>query len=477
MAIPLTARRFWVAAGSLLGSSIACAEPTLNGPASEPTPELVVAVDLDPDPDVVEIDLHAEPGRVEFRPGVATEVLGYRDGGSPDALPSVPGPLIRAKVGDRLIVHFHNHTDRPTTIHWHGLRLPAAMDGNPATGAVPPGGEFDYEFVLLDAGTFWYHPHVEADEQVELGLHGALLVEDPSDPPSSADRLFVLDDVDLDDAGQIDLVASVEDRLHGREGDLLLVNGRAPATQVVPAGARERWRFINAANGRHFRLSLGGRPFAVIAWDGGRIATPYIVDELLIAPGERYELVIEFAGQPGEHWAVETLTVERGDGWLDVGPRALIDVWLGDPDGQPLGSPAGAFAREFSSLAIGPNTPERQFVLAETLDPQVGPLFTINDQRWPFNTPIEADLGAVEIWAVENTSEDWHPFHIHGLFFEVLDIDGVAPPARGRKDTVAIPGQSIARLALTYQEPGMWMFHCTIFEHAEGGMMGDLMVD
>lgn len=468
--------RKWLASGSLAAWLSACAEPPVDEPLS--TPELVVAVDLDPDPDVVEIELYAEPGSVEFLAGIPTPVLGYRDGGTPGASPTVPGPLILAEVGDRLIVHFHNRTDRPTTVHWHGLRLPAAMDGNPmVVGAVPPGGDFDYEFVLLDAGTFWYHPHVEADEQVELGLQGALLVTDPSDPPSTADRLFVLDDIDLDATGAIVLEASEADRMLGREGELLLVNGRPPASQVVPAGARERWRFVNAANGRHFRLAFEGRPFTVIAWDGGRIATPYEVDELLIAPGERYELSIDFDGAPGEQWMLETLAVDRGDGYVDAGPRELIEMVLGAPDGQAKGPPAAAFGREVAVLPIGPTTTSRTFVLGQTLDPVVGPVFTINDQRWPLNTPIEVELGAVEIWEVENPGMHWHPFHVHGLFFEVLDIEGAALPTRGLKDTVAIPGQSTARLVLRYGEPGMWMFHCTIFEHAEGGMMGDLMVE
>jgi FtsP/CotA-like multicopper oxidase with cupredoxin domain len=468
--------RWWLATISLVVSLAGCGEQAGNDPPR--TPELAIAIDLDPNPDVVEIDLVAEPATVEFLSGVPTEVLGYRDGATPGASVSVPGPLIRAEVGNRLIVHFHNRTDRPTTVHWHGLRLPAAMDGNPmVAGAVPPGADFDYDFVLLDAGTFWYHPHVQSDEQVELGLHGALLVEDPSDPPSTADRLFVLDDIDLAADGSIALEPSEEDRLYGRSGELVLVNGKPPATLVVPAGGRERWRFINAANGRHFRLSLGGRPFAVIAWDGGRIETPYAVDELLVAPGERYELSIDFDGQPGERWQLETLEVDRGDSHVDMGPRELIEVVLGEADGQAKGPPAAAFAREVEMLPIDAATLARPFVLEQTVDPVVGPVFTINGQRWPLNTPVEVGLGAVEVWEVENEGMHPHPFHVHGLFFEVLDIDGAPPPARGRKDTVAIPGRSTARLALRYGEPGMWMFHCSIFEHAEGGMMGDLMIE
>lgn len=449
------------------------------------TPALVPAVDLDPDPEVVEVELIAEAGVVEYRAGVATPVLGYRDGGRPGAPVRVPGPMIVAKRGDRLIVHFHNGLDRPTTVHWHGLRLPADMDGNPmVSGAVEPGGDFRYDFVLEDAGTFWYHPHVEVDTQVESGLHGQLLVREPAPPPVSADRVFELDDVELDAVGELVLEPSELDVWLGRVGNVLLVNGAPPSSLTVAAGGRERWRFVNAANGRHFRLRLRElvgeerqRPLTVVAWDGGRVEQAYSVDDLLIAPGERYELLVDLDGEPGERWLLETLAVDRGEGREDGGPYDLVELRLAaapELDGAALAGPED-FAAMQPELSAGPETPSRPVVL-EHLDDGLGPTFLINGQRWPLNTPVEVELGATEIWEVENLSPGWHPLHIHGLFFEVLDVEGVPPPVRGRKDTVAIPGESTARLLLRYEAPGMWMFHCTIPEHAERGMMGDLSV-
>lgn len=467
---------------ALLG--LACREWPAPEGFGEPTPTLIEARDLSDEPNVVEIDLIAEVGEVEYLDGRVTAVWGFRDGGEPNSPLRVPGPLIRARVGDRLIVHFHNRLDVPTTVHWHGLRLPDHMDGNPmVSGAVVPGGDFEYDFVLQDAGTFWYHPHVDVDEQVELGLHGQLLVEDPEDPPVSADRLFELDDVELDADGQVVLEPDEIDLMLGRVGNVLLVNGRPPATLEVPAGGRERWRFVNAANGRHFELALRDRdgdenvPLSVVAWDGGRTAAPYVVDRLLIAPGERYEVLVEVPGAPGDHFVLETLPVDRGEGLRDDGPFDLIDVRIGPVLSEP-GELASAedFARPLTTPPVTDATPERSFVLRSEMDPLAGALFFINDQLWPQNTPVEVELGATEIWVVENTSPHTHPFHIHGLFFEVLDIDGVAPPVLGLKDTVGIPGESTARLAVQYAAPGMWMFHCTIPEHAERGMMGDLMV-
>jgi FtsP/CotA-like multicopper oxidase with cupredoxin domain len=359
------------------------------------------------------------------------------------------------------------------------------MDGNPmVSGVVGPGQDFEYDFVLQDAGSFWYHPHVDADEQVELGLHGQLLVEDPGDPLVSADRVFELDDVELDADAQLLLEPSELDLMLGRIGNVLLVNGRPPASLEVPAGGRERWRFVNAANGRHFMLALRERgttehlPLTVVAWDGGRTAAPYEVEQLLIAPGERYELLVELPEQPGVRWLLETLAVDRGEGREDAGPYDLIDLHVGpaDPARPTALASAQAFARSIPAPTIDAQTLERGFVLRGVTNPGIGPVFSINDQVWPLNTPVEVELGATEIWVIDNTSPGWHPLHIHGLWFEVLEIDGVPPPVRGLKDTVALPGDSVARLAVRYVAPGMWMFHCTIPEHAERGMMGDLLV-
>jgi FtsP/CotA-like multicopper oxidase with cupredoxin domain len=142
------------------------------------TPDLVRAIDINPDPAIVEIDLVAIESTATFIDGVETPVLAYRDASTDGSVGVVPGPMIETRRGDRLIVHFRNElAEDSTTIHWHGLRLPIEMDGDPTVnGAVPPGGSFDYDFQLLDAGLFWYHPHVETDEQIELGLQGILLV-------------------------------------------------------------------------------------------------------------------------------------------------------------------------------------------------------------------------------------------------------------------------------------------------------------
>lgn len=430
------------------------------------TPELVRATDTNPDPAIVEVQLAATAATASLVDGVETPVLAYRDGSIDGSVGVVPGPMIEAKVGDRLIVHFLNElADTSTTIHWHGLRLPIEMDGDPTVnGAVPPGGTFDYDFPLLDAGLFWYHPHVETDEQIELGLQGTLLVHDLQEPPVDADRTFVLDDVDLEN-GEIRIEASREDLMLGRRGNTMLVNGRTLGRMSSARNAVERWRFVNTANGRFYDLSIG-RTMRVIGWDGGLVAAPYDVGHLVIAPGERYEVLVTIEDET----SIRTLEVERAEGLVDEAADLVQIVLDGEVTPRELPSVAG----DVSPLV---STGQRlQFRLKEELDSQAGAVFFINDERWPFNVPIDVQLGDVATWEIVNDNAHAHPFHLHGHFAQVLDVNGVVEPNLGWKDTIQIAPRSMVRALVRYEAVGKWMAHCQIPEHAERGMTADFNV-
>jgi FtsP/CotA-like multicopper oxidase with cupredoxin domain len=431
--------------------SIGCADPV----ALPPVPELVRAVDQNADPAIVEVRLAAT---------ASSDGLAYRDASLAGSLGTVPGPLIEARRGDRLIVHFTNElADRSTTVHWHGLRLPIEMDGDPTvSGAVPPGGTFDYDIALVDAGLFWYHPHVETDEQIELGLQGPLLVHDPDEPAVDADRVFVLDDIDRDDDGAIRIAPSRDDLMLGRRGDTVLVNGGPPGTIAARPGALERWRLVNTSNGRFFDLALAGRALHVIGGDGGLVPAPYDAEHLPIAPGERYDVLV-IVDAPV---SLATREVDRGDGVVDAGAE-LVRVELAGEPVPPRALPATS--GDVPPLAPGPQV--RQFRLAEDLDGAAGAVFFINDERWPFNNPIDVALGTTERWELVNDNDHAHPFHIHGHFVQVLD-----QPALGWKDTVAVPARSMVQVAIQYAAAGKWMAHCQIPEHAERGMTADVNV-
>src|SRR5690606_12053344 len=194
-----------------------------------------------------------------------TDVWGYEG--------TVPGPQLRFRQGERLRIELENLLPQPTTVHWHGIRLPNAMDGVPYLTQAPvkaAGGRFLYEFALPDAGTFWYHPHLGSPEQVGRGLYGALIVEEPEPPAIDRDLVWILDDWRLDrEARIVESFGNFMDASHaGRIGNTVTVNGRLRETFGLAAGERIRLRLVNAANARIFALDFQGHDPVVIALDG-----------------------------------------------------------------------------------------------------------------------------------------------------------------------------------------------------------------
>jgi FtsP/CotA-like multicopper oxidase with cupredoxin domain len=448
---------------------------TLELPELYEAPELT---DLNPDPNIVEVRLVAGVSTTEYLAGKQTEVWAYRDGALADGRGTVPGPMLKAKLGDQIIVHFKNELpDMETTVHWHGLRLPAQFDGAPSfqMPAIRAGGEFEYRFVARDASTFWYHPHMRANEQMERGLYAAMLVEGDVVPDVAADRYIILDDVKINSDGSLNEDTTELDRMMGRQGNVLLVNGRrAPVQLRAAAKSRERWRIVNAANGRYFNLQIPGAVFLVIAGDGGLLPQPYPTETLLVTPGERYDVLVTFDERAGGSPVLQTVHYDRGHELPDQGPQELMRISLGPPGDAPKPLPLSWPA--LSRLDVSATTPVRLFVLEEYAQPGFPVVFTINGERWPDNQHVRVKQGATEIWEVRNTAPMDHPFHLHGMFFQVLDNEGRARTRDGWKDTVNIPQRASVRFAVQYEPLGMWMFHCHILEHAEFGMMGELMV-
>src|SRR5919198_894777 len=243
----------------------------------------------------------------------------------------VPGPTIEAEVGDTLVVEFTNELSEPTTIHWHGLRVPADMDGTESVQrAVEPGESFEYRFVVPDAGTFWYHSHVNETEQLERGMYGALIVRGPDEPVLDGERVLHLDDLKLDEEGRLAPFGDPHEHHAGREGDVRLVNGEQEPELEVAAGQVERWRIVNAANTRFVRLSIGGRPFTILGSDGGLVTAPVQATETLITPGERVDLAVGPFSE-GELLEIEALPYDRGKGEKPAERFATLRVGAAAP--------------------------------------------------------------------------------------------------------------------------------------------------
>ncbi len=425
-------------------------------------------VDLNPDPHVLEFNLEAKPAELTIVPGHTTTVWTY-DG-------KIPGPLIRGQVGDRVIVHFKNSLPEETTIHWHGLRVPNDMDGAPgATQApIPPGGEFRYEFTLRDAGTYWYHPHFDSSAQVGRGLYGAIVVEDPKDPKAFGDDLvLLLSDMSLGDNGEMlpaDSGGGFGD-LFGREGSVLLVNGKVLPTLKVRAGKQQRWRIINATRARYYNLRLRDHRFIRLGGDNGLAARSTDTYNLLVTPGERADAVFTPADAPGSHDVLRWVPTERGYG--STFNRSSVDMLKIDTvaDAPVKPEPIPTELRRIEPIDVAGAT-ERDINLTIAINSgnvEMG----INGIPFWKAQPFEGRIGETQVWHVKNDTDFAHPFHLHGYFFQVLDPDRVPE----WKDTVNVPTHSALTLAVRFDErPGTWMFHCHILDHAEAGMMGHLVI-
>ncbi len=424
-------------------ASAAPAWPEVWGPTQ-------IAEDQNPDPNIVEVTLEATRTTVTID-GEPVEMLAYNG--------SVPGPLIRVRKGNELIVHFRNGLDESTTIHWHGLRIPAEMDGSPrVVDPVKPGEEFTYRFTVPDSGSYWYHPHVRAHVQVEAGLYAPLVVWGEDDPEYDAERYLVLDDILLDDGVLPPPLENGQEMMFGRYGNMLLQNGQSePLSFSLSQGRVERWRLVNAANARTMNLRMQGASFRVIGTDGGLLPEPYVVDKLSLTSGQRFdvEITTDQAGavtmeselNPGEWVSVLEAEVTASD----ATPRTIAWPSIALPDRAADGKETVTIDAVNSSGGIE----WRLNGVAHANEP----LFTF------------AEGQTIDI-TLDNTIGPEHPFHVHGQFFQVLD-DATQP---GLKDTVLVPGFTKVKIRTYFDNPGRWMAHCHILEHAELGMMADIVV-
>lgn len=458
--------------------TVSCSSDARDSSANAP-PELAMTrlIDTNDDPDVVEVRLVAEAGSQRYLADGAAEIWGYRDGAAKNSKVSVPGPRLEVDQGQQVIVHFENQLPEETTIHWHGLRVPNASDGTPSVQvSVQPGETYDYRFIATDAGTFWYHPHLHSDVQIERGLYGAVVVRGGPDVAVTADRTFVIDDVKLEANGKLSTQTLPLDVMLGRQGNVLLANGVAGGRVVAKRGARERWRFINSANGRYFNLHLPDHSFRVIGWDGGILAEPYDASTLLIAPGERYEVLVDLPDPSGSELTLQTLHYDRGHSIPDPGPQTVFKVAL-EGSAQTLQPLPDTWA-EPPELTPPDDAQEHVVELNEMPNADGDfPTFSINGGSFPDVEPIHARPDDVEIWRLVNKTEMDHPIHLHGMFFRVLDVEGEAPAHYGWKDTVNVPQKKTLRFVVRYGGAGTWMYHCHILEHAERGMMGELVLE
>jgi FtsP/CotA-like multicopper oxidase with cupredoxin domain len=430
--------------------------------------------------------LIARPGRAHLvgAPHPVTAVWSYNG--------TVPGPEIRLRQGERLRVTVENRLEEETTVHWHGLRVPNAMDGVPHLTQPPiaPGESFVYEFDVPDAGTFWYHPHARSFEQVGRGLAGALIVEEQE--PVAADRavVWVLGDWRLRrDAQSTEDFGNFHDVSHaGRLGNTVTINGRVPDVFPVRAGERWRLRLINVANARIFGLEFKGHAPRVIAIDGQPVEPHAPVDDrVVLGPGMRADLILDLTGRPGERFSVI-------DGFYRRQEYRLVDLAYDQepplrehPPDAPIRLPANPLPEPDLASA---ERHELRFeggmmggmaggMMSMARMMRHGMAWTVNgvDATGHDHEPLlTLARDGSYVLALINDTAFHHPIHLHGHSFRVISRDGRPTRHREWQDTVLTAPRETVEIAFVADNPGDWMVHCHVLEHQAGGMTGLLRV-
>jgi FtsP/CotA-like multicopper oxidase with cupredoxin domain len=410
---------------------------------------------------------------------------------------SVPGPELRFRQGERLRIEVENALPADTTVHWHGVRVPNAMDGVPNVTQPPikaNGGKFWYEFELRDAGTYWYHPHLGSPEQVGRGLYGPLIVDEARPAAVDRDVVWMLGDWRLDrEARIVEDFGNFMDASHaGRIGNTVTVNGAIRESFELRAGERIRLRMINAANARIFALQFRGHEPVLIALDGQPVE-PHRPENgrVVLGPSMRADVLLDATGEPGRSYqVVDGFYPRRAYRLLDLryGKDRLRGASAGAPPklaANPLSEPDLAKAQrhriDFGGGMMG-NMPGMGMGMG------MGMMGGRNRMAWTVNgraipddghahDPIlELGLGRSYVLELVNDTQWHHPIHLHGHVFRVITRDGKPTRHREWLDTVLIDPRSRAEIAFVADNPGDWMIHCHILEHQASGMMAVIRV-
>lgn len=465
-----------------LGAAVAGSALLRRAKVSSPSPIAATDSRLISKGGRLDVDLVAE-ARAGTIPGGPSELLTY-NGRS-------PGPWLEVKPGDRVRIHLHNQLNQATNLHFHGLHIPPTGSADNIFVSVPPGGTSSYDFTIPKdhrAGLFYVHPHqhgVSAD-QVFGGLAAALIVRGELDQipevAAATEHVLLLKDYP---SGSGDASTSTGmGRMLGREGPVLTVNGLRNPELTIGTGGLLRLRLLNASNARIYRLALEGHQLQLIATDGGAMATPEPLEELLLAPGERADVLVQGHQRSGSYRLLD-LPYQRS-GHMGMGAsdnsgnsgRALATLHYAGSR-KPLPLP--------TALVSVPQMPEpertRRFVMAHAMGGMgahgMGMGFQINGESFdPGRINTRVELGSTEDWLLINNDVMDHPFHLHINPFQVISRSGKPPAQRSWKDTVLVKAGEEVKIRVSFTDyPGRTVYHCHNLDHEDLGLMGILQID
>lgn len=443
---------------------------------------------------VREFQLTVGRTRWELAPGQVVEAYAYNG--------QIPGPEIRVVEGDTLRVTVANALTEPTTIHWHGVEVPAGMDGVPVLSQepIPPGGSFTYEFVATPAGSRWYHSHFNEMAQQGGGLAGALVIEPREAAPPTPDREYVLVTGQWMAAGAAQqppvpnplapggmggmmgpgMMGGMGGMMGGMMGsglsylnDIFSVNGRVyPNTLplLVRQGERVRLRMINAGVTETQVFTLAGHKLRVTHTDGNPLAQPVETEAVALGVGERID--VDFVADNPGRWQLRGLIPGQ------AGRGLAVDVTYEGHESDPIqGPPPGARFRvaRYADFAgpSNPAAPDRTYALTLSGGMMRSDLWTINGRAYPYTRPIHVRQGERVRLRIFNMSMEDHPMHLHGHTFQVVAINGW--PVNGPlKDTLNVRHMEEYEIQFVANNPGSWLFHCHNLDHMNGGLMAEV---
>jgi FtsP/CotA-like multicopper oxidase with cupredoxin domain len=434
---------------------------------------------------VLDLSLTAQTGNVSLA-GRHAALYSYNG--------SVPGPQLEIRPGDHVRIRFANRLPEPTNLHFHGLHVSPGGNADNVFLEIPPGESLIYEFSLPQdhrGGTYWYHPHVHhlVARQLWAGLAGLLIVrgklDDIPEIRNADEEFLLLKDFGLDGKGNLLTPDPTPQIMQGREGDLVLVNGQFNPTFRIAKDGLLRLRFLNASVARYYRLQLEDHPMYLIGTDGGPVDEPFEMRELLLAPGERAEVLVRGERSPNRY-RLMNLPYRRFNMGMMGGRGMRSDRPMGSDEPIVLatleyqeGGRSFPIPTRLVPVEPLPETGEvRRFVFSHSMSRMGGDAFTINGLPFdPERIDTIVKVGTVEEWEIVNGGgmmmDFDHPFHLHTNAFQVVSENDKRPRFRAWRDIVNVPMGGSVRVRVPFQDfAGRTVYHCHILDHEDLGMMG-----
>jgi suppressor of ftsI len=430
--------------------------------------------------------LYSRSGRLEvtLRAQLRTVVFDHRRVRAMAYDGTIPGPTLVICAGDRLVVHLENELPEATNLHTHGFHVSPEGNSDNIFLSVAPGQQFTYEYAIptdMEPGSYWYHPHLHptVERQIFQGLAGAIVEQGGLDQLPALrhvpQRWIVLQSTAVASGRILTPEQSTE------AANRIYVNGELDPTARIAPGQLQRWRIFNASADRFIVLRLSKRQrFTVLAQDGHTLERARVVDELMIAPGSRRDVLVR--GPARGSYALRAIPFAQFPGATKIStggplPNQTVLTLRSQGSSERMRAPQGPLSHPFDLRRLAVQR-ERTIMFGEMEEPSGKVHYTLDGMTFdPNRIDVTMKLGSLERWTLENTTAEWHTFHIHTNDFQVISEAGHAIPYVDYQDNVALaPHSSTVILIHPTDFTGKFVFHCHVTFHEDMGMMATVQV-